>query len=108
MNSVRLPASDYDIVLFAWVATPFASSNKSIYVTGGGQNYNSIDIPELEGLFNEANAEFDPAKRAELMNEIDTLLWEYMATLPLFQFQNMAAYSDTLSGVEFNDPAGVT
>ena len=31
-NAVRLPASDYDIALFAWVATPLLSSNKSIYV----------------------------------------------------------------------------
>ena len=108
MLSVRLPASDYDVILFAWVATPFASSNKSIYVNGGGQNFNNTDIPELEDLFNQANAEFDPAKRAELMNQIDTLLWENMATLPLFQFQNMAAYSDTLSNVFFNDPAGIT
>jgi len=108
MNSVRLPASDYDIILFAWVANPLLSSSKSIYVAGGGQNYNSINIPELEDLFNQANAEFDPAKRAELMNQIDSLLWENMATLPLFQFQNMAAYSDTLSNVFFNDPAGIT
>ena len=108
MNAVRLPASDYDIILFAWVSTPFQSANTSIYSPGGDQNYNSIDIPELTDLFAQANAEFDPAARADLMNQIDTILWENMATLPLFQFQNMVAFSDTVSGVEFNDPAGVT
>jgi len=108
MNAVRLPASDYDIILFAWVATPLQSSNTSIYAPGGDQNYNGIDIPELTGLFAQANAEFDPATRADLMNQIDTVLWDNMATLPLFQFQNMVAYSDTMSNVVFNDPAGVT
>jgi peptide/nickel transport system substrate-binding protein len=108
MNSVRLPASDYDIILFAWVASPFQSSNTGIYVPGGDQNYNNSNIPQLIDLFAQANAEFDQAVRADLMNQIDTVLWENMATLPLFQFQNMVAYSDTVSGVEFNDPAGVT
>jgi len=108
MNAVRLPASDYDIILFAWVATPLQSSNTSIYAPGGDQNYNGIDIPELTGLFAQANAEFDPATRADLMNQIDTVLWDNMATLPLFQFQNMVAFSDTISNVVFNDPAGVT
>ena len=108
MNSVRLPASDYDIILFAWVASPFQSSNTGIYVPGGDQNYNNSNIPQLIDLFAQANAEFDQAVRADLMNQIDTVLWENMATLPLFQFQNMVAYSDTVSGVEFNAPAGVT
>ena len=108
MNSTRLPASDYDIILFAWVATPLQSSNTSIYAPGGDQNYNSINIPELTDLFAQANAEFDQTKRAELMNQIDTILWENMATLPLFQFTNMVAYSDTVSNVVFNDPIGVT
>ena len=108
MNAVRLPASDYDIILFAWVATPLQSSNAAIYQPGGDQNYNSINIPELTDLFAQANAEFDHDTRAALMNQIDTILWENMATLPLFQFQNMVASSDSVTGVEFNDPAGVT
>jgi len=108
MNAVRLPASDYDIILFAWVATPLQSANTSIYAPGGDQNYNGINIPELTDLFAQANAEFDTATRADLMNQIDTVLWDNMATLPLFQFQNMVAFSDTISNVVFNDPAGVT
>ena len=50
-NSVRLPASDYDIALFAWVATPFHSSNTSIYSTGQFQNWNHYSNPELDALF---------------------------------------------------------
>ena len=106
-NAVRLPASDYDIALFAWVATAALSSNTSIYVTGGGQNWNSIDIPELQTVFDQANAEFDEAKRADLMNQTDALLWDNMATLPLFQFQEMVA-SSGVDNVVFNGPLGVT
>ncbi len=108
MLSVRLPASDYDVILFAWVATAALSSNTSIYVPGGGQNFNNYSNPEIQTLFDQANAEFDPAVRADLMNQIDAILWEDMATLPLFQFQEMVAYSDTVSNVIFNGPLGVT
>jgi peptide/nickel transport system substrate-binding protein len=111
MLSTRLPASDYDVILFAWVATPFPSSNTSIYsapTDGGDQNYNNYVNPELKTKFDAANSELDPAARAEMMNEIDSIIWEDMATLPLFQFQELVANADTVSGVEFNGPQGVT
>lgn len=107
-NSVRLSASDYDIALFAWVATPFQSSNTSLYVPGGGQNWNNYNNPEVQALFDQANAEFDQATRADLMNQIDAILWADMVTLPLFQFQELISYSDTVTGVSYNGPLGVT
>lgn len=107
-NAERLPAGDYDIALFAWVATPFLSSNTSIYVPDGPQNWNNYKNDALTDLFAQANAEFDDAVRADLMDQIDQILWDDMATLPLFQFQEMVAYSDTVSNVVFNGPLGVT
>ena len=65
-NAVRLPASDYDIALFAWQSTPALSANTSIYVPGGGQNWNSYNNPKVQDLFNQANSEFDEAKRAPI------------------------------------------
>lgn len=107
-NAVRLPASDYDIALFAWVATPLLSSNTSLYVADGGQNWNSYKNPKIQELFDQANKEFDAAARADLMNQIDQVLWDDMATLPLFQFQEMVAFNDTVQNVVFNGPLGVT
>ena len=89
------------------MATPFLSSNTSLYVPGGPQNWNNYANPEIQTLFDQANAEFDDAARAELMDQIDQILWDDMATLPLFQFQEMVAYSDSVSGVVFNGPLGV-
>jgi len=107
-NAVRLPASDYDIALFAWVATASLSSNTSIYIPGGGQNWNNYNDDKLTPLFEQANKELDAAKRADLMNQIDTILWDDMATLPLFQFQELISYSDTIKNVTYNGPLGVT
>ena len=35
-------------------------------------------------------------------NEVDKLLWDQMATLPLYQKPTYIAYSSTVSGVEDN------
>ena len=107
-NSVRLPASDYDIALFAWQATAAPSGNKSIYVADGGQTWNSYKNDSLTAAFDAANTEFDDTKRADEMNAIDKTLWDDMATLPLFQFQDLISYSNTVSGVVYNSPLGVT
>ena len=42
-------------------------------------------------MFDQANASSMRQARADLMNEIDDVLWDDMATLPLFQFQEMVA-----------------
>ncbi len=107
-NSVRLSASDYDIALFAWVATAAQSSNTAIYVAGGGQNWNNYVNPEIQTLFDSANVDFDPVSRAATMNQIDQILWDDMVTLPLFQFQDLVANSDAISNVVYNGPLGVT
>jgi peptide/nickel transport system substrate-binding protein len=107
-NSTRLPASDYDIALFAWQNTGLLSSNQSIYVPGGGQNWNSYNNPKMKTLFDQANVEFDAAKRADLMNQIDTQVWDDMVTLPLFQFTDAIANSDKVTGVVYHGALGVT
>lgn len=111
-NSERLPASDYDVALFAWVATAALSSNNSIYLPpadGGAQNWNNWSNARVRPLVDQANAEVkDEQKRADLYNQIDQLVWEDMVTIPLFQFQELVANSDAVGNVVFNGPLGVT
>jgi len=84
------PKSEYDIIEFAWVATPFASSNQPIYCSFTnsnvcGENWNHYANSQVDALFKQALSELDPAKAATLYNQIDALLWKDMVTLPLFQ-----------------------
>ena len=90
-NATRLPASDFDAALFAWVGTPFKSSATGNYSTGGGSNYNKYSNPEVDKLFQQANVELDPAKRVELLNQMDEVMAEDFASLPLYQFSDMVA-----------------
>jgi peptide/nickel transport system substrate-binding protein len=107
-NSERLPASDYDMALFAWVGTPLLSSNQSIYTTGGGQNWNGYSNTEVDDLLEQGNSEFDEAARIDLYNQVDTLLWDDMITIPLYQFPDFQAFQTNINNVVYNGSLGVT
>ncbi|HET6188722.1 MAG TPA: ABC transporter family substrate-binding protein [Trebonia sp.] len=84
------PKSEFDIIEFAWVATPFASSNQPIYCSFTnssvcGENWDHYANPQVDALFTQALTTLDPAKAVSLYNQADALLWKDMVTLPLFQ-----------------------
>jgi peptide/nickel transport system substrate-binding protein len=98
----RLPKHNFDIADFAWVATPFASSNKSIYSTGDGQNYGQFSDPTVDQAFKDANNILDPAKSVAAYNAIDKKLWDGMATIPLYQKPTFIAFSDKYVNISDN------
>ena len=98
------PKSEYDIIEFAWVATPFASSNQSIYCSYTnanlcGQNWNHYANSEVDKLFVQATATIDPAKAATLYNQIDAILWKDMVTLPLFQQPVLTTWTSSYGNI---------
>ncbi len=100
-----LEAGGFQAALFAWVSTPFVSSNQSIYYSpanGLGQNYSRIGTTAIDDLLSQMVSEPDPDKAAALANQVDEALWAQMATLPLFQKPTLIAYQNTISGVEDN------
>jgi len=98
-----LPQGNFDIANFAWVGTPFAvSSSQDIYRTGGGGNYGNYSNPKVDDLFKQAVAETDEAKSAELANQIDQILTEDMATIPLYQKPTFIAYRNTFANITDN------
>ena len=98
------PKSEYDIIEFAWVSSPFASGNQPIYCSYTntavcGENWNHYANPQVDSLFNQALATFDTAKAASLYNQIDTILWKDMVTLPLFQNPDVYGWSSSYGNV---------
>jgi peptide/nickel transport system substrate-binding protein len=96
-NAKRLPASDFDTALFAWVGTPFKSGSYGIYTTGGGGNYNKYSNKEVDKLFKQSNSELDEAKRNDLLNQIDQLIAKDHASMPTYQFSDMVAQSSSIT-----------
>jgi peptide/nickel transport system substrate-binding protein len=101
-----LEAGGFQIALFAWVGSPFISGTPAIYLSPQGdsigQNYSRIGTPELDALFTQWLSETDDQQIADTGNEIDSKLWDQMATLPLYQKPTFIAYSSTIAGAEDN------
>jgi peptide/nickel transport system substrate-binding protein len=49
------------------------------------QNYGRLGSDEIDELFDKADGELDRAKAIEIANRIDTLLWQEVHSLTLYQ-----------------------
>jgi peptide/nickel transport system substrate-binding protein len=89
---------NFDMVGFAWGGTAFpVTSTRNIYSTSGEQNYGRIGTPEIDALYDQAIRELDDARRVELGQRIDQLIWEQMPQLPLYQSTGAYAVRSTLA-----------
>ena len=79
---------NFDITHFAWLGTASPiSSSSGIYRLAPevGQNYGRIGNEKINELLVQANAELDPAKQTEIINEIDAELWNIGHSLLPYQ-----------------------
>jgi peptide/nickel transport system substrate-binding protein len=101
-----LEAGGFQVALFAWVGNPFVSSTQSIYQTPQGdnigQNYSRAGTPQIDALFAQLRTTPERDKQADLGNQIDTLLWQQLATIPLYQKPTFIAYQSSITGVKDN------
>jgi peptide/nickel transport system substrate-binding protein len=93
----------YQIAEFAWVATPFVSSNESIYCSYNkpicGQNWVHFKNAQVDKLVLAGAAATNPAKEAQLFNAADKILWNQMVTLPLYQKPIFDAWTSNVANV---------
>jgi len=97
-----IKSGDFDLIGFVWqsTASPFSSS-RSIYAQPQGndvqQNYGRIYDPRISALFDQGIRELDDAKRADLGNQIDQLIWQEVHHLPLYPSTGAYAVRSTLA-----------
>ena len=101
----NLPNGTYQIAEFAWVATPFVSANQSIYcsytnTTNCDDNWIHYANPQVDKLMAEGSPASSPTQEAADYNAADKILWQDMATLPLYQKPQYFAWSNT-TGTSF-------
>jgi glutathione transport system substrate-binding protein len=100
----NLPSGTYQIAEFAWVSTPFVSSNQSIYcsytnTTNCGQNWIHYANPQVDKLMKEGSQATTTSQEAADFNSADKILWQDMATLPLYQKPQYFAWSDKYANI---------
>lgn len=99
----RLPEGDFDIANFAWVGSVFPTSGvKQIYGTGSDSNYSKYSDPRVDKLVDKAFATLDEPARLAVLNQVDSLLWEGLPNLPLYQKPTFLAYDQQFVNIEDN------
>jgi peptide/nickel transport system substrate-binding protein len=97
-----LTSGNFDLAVSGWgtTATPL-SSTVGIFATPVGnnvaQNYGRIADPRIDALFTQAIAELDDAKRADLGNQLDRLIWQEGHSIPMYARPGAVAVRSTLA-----------
>jgi peptide/nickel transport system substrate-binding protein len=92
----------FQISLFAWVSAPFVTSQVAAYQSpsrGLGSNYSRAGSPQIDALLDKMSTDLEPAQQAADANAADALLWDQMATIPLYQKPTFLGYRSTLQSV---------
>jgi ABC-type transport system substrate-binding protein len=106
---VRLPARDYELIMFAWARnTADPGGWLNVYGCGGVQNYTTYCSQTVTDLLGAADSELDPTVRSSLLNDADQLLADDVPALPLFMTPAFLAYRTGLHGPANNPIAGPT
>ncbi|MEU6153510.1 ABC transporter substrate-binding protein, partial [Actinosynnema sp. NPDC047251] len=103
-NDKRLPASEFDAALFAWVGQPLKAGAYGNYAQkskGGTGNYNNYDSAVVTEKWKAANGELDYQKRTQMMNDIDKEMRNDLHSVPLFQLTDFSASSADISPISY-------
>ena len=93
----------YDIVVFAWDATPFpASADQALYMTGGSSNYGGYSDPKVDGWLRAAAGSTDQSVSAADLTKADDQISRDAYTLPLYQMPTLIAFDPKLGNVRDN------
>ncbi|PWV54817.1 ABC transporter family substrate-binding protein [Nocardiopsis sp. L17-MgMaSL7] len=101
-----LSQNTYDVAMYAWSGSAQVSSWNSTFrspdeCTGEakGNNNGCYANDDLDGLLADVLQEADPDAQLEIINEIETILWDDLVTIPLFSHPGTAAWSDNVENV---------
>ncbi|MGH3935952.1 MAG: ABC transporter family substrate-binding protein [Pseudonocardiaceae bacterium] len=98
-----LSKRDFDIAVYAWVASPFPYANATqLWVTGQGNNFGNYSNPSVDRLIAAAASSTDEAQAKEMLNQADRLLSKDAYVLPLYQKPTFIAMYDTIANVRNN------
>ncbi|MGH3903998.1 MAG: ABC transporter family substrate-binding protein [Pseudonocardiaceae bacterium] len=98
-----LEQGDYDVMVFAWVASPFPYGGAvQLWTTDSASNYGNYSNPEVDRLIGEANSTTDEAVAAQKLNQANRIMAEDSYVLPLYQKPTFIALYDTVANVRNN------
>jgi peptide/nickel transport system substrate-binding protein len=104
----RLPARDYELIMFAWIHDPILPAGlANLYGCDGAQNFMSYCSPRVTDLLEAADEE--PNRPAAPAHRADGILADDVPSIPFYQQPVFLAHTTALQGIESNaGPQGLT
>ncbi len=97
-----LGTGDFDMVVFAWVGSPFLSGNRELWITNGGGNFGHYSNPQVDTLMKKSATDLDPAQMIADQNAADTIMAQDAYVLPLYQKPVFIAVSSQFVNIRNN------
>jgi peptide/nickel transport system substrate-binding protein len=101
----ELGTGDFDMIVFAWVGTPFVVAGAlQLYTPNGGAHtaYTYNDDPAATQLIQKASSGTDPTTVQNQLNQADKLLMADAFELPLYQKPTFLAAYDNIVNIRDN------
>jgi peptide/nickel transport system substrate-binding protein len=92
----------FDVALFGWSGSSLVTGSSSTFITGGGNNFGKYSNPQVDQLTQQLNAEPNKDRQQVLVTQIEKILWDDLATIPVYAFPGVLATSATVEGVVYN------
>ncbi len=84
----RLPAQDYEMIMFSWLVNGDSSQAAARYGCDAALNDMGYCSTEVTEFLNDAATEPNPAARSALYNQADVILAQDVPSIPLYRFRN--------------------
>lgn len=96
-----LDNGNFDVALFAWAGSPLVSGSGSTYSTDGGNNNGNYANPAVDELMASLDTTPDADEQQRIITDVETILWDDLATVPIFAHPGVVAYDSTVENVTF-------
>jgi peptide/nickel transport system substrate-binding protein len=80
-----LGSGDFDMIIFAWVGSPFLLGTANQWGSTGGSDFNHYSNPQVDALYAQIKTTVDYNKIYDLLSQADTIMAGDASVLPLFQ-----------------------
>ncbi len=98
-----LSEGEYDIMVFAWVSSPFPYGGAiQLWTSGSGSNFGGYSNPEVDRLINAAASQTDVTQARRLLTQADRIMSEDAYVLPLYQKPTFLAIYNNLANIRSN------
>jgi len=101
--SGSLANEDFDLILFAWAASPLKSGNADLWKTGGGNNFTQWGDSAVDALLKQSTTELDPTKMTAQQNQADETITKAAVVLPLYSKPNLQVVTDKFVNIRDNN-----